>query len=220
MTHEHSHHEFVEGTPKERSSKFAKSSGLRALSAGIQVWGGVTGNQPALIVEAAEEFTDSMTFGAAAIEASSERKGVIAKARRAAIAFAIGAAAISTYDTASEIVNDKFTLTQSIEGINFAHNDIKAATAAIALNSIVLFINRKGRESKKTSDKFGFRDSVRDFVIPTSVLGLAAIKAPHWAEYMFEIGGVSYGWYNTKQLYNGWRRPRVKTDKDNVKSLT
>ncbi len=220
MSHEHSHHEFVEGTPKERSVKFAKSSGLRALSAGIQVWGGVTGNQPALIVEAAEEFTDSMTFGAAAIEASSDKKGVIAKARRAAIAFAIGAAAISTYDTASELVNDKFTLTQSIEGINFAHNDIKAATAAIALNSIVLFINRKGRESKKTSDKFGFRDSVRDFVIPTSVLGLAAVKAPHWAEYMFEIGGVSYGWYNTKQLYNGWKKPKIAKEKVVNKSLT
>jgi hypothetical protein len=220
MHHEHAHHEFVEGTPEERTAKFAKSSGLRALSAGIQLWGGVTGNQPALIVEAAEEFTDSMTFGAAAIEASSDKKGVIAKARRAAIAFAIGAAAISTYDTASELVNDKFTLTQSIEGINFAHNDIKAATAAIALNSIVLFINRKGRESKKTSDKFGFRDSVRDFVIPTSVLGLAALKAPHWAEYMFEIGGVSYGWYNTKQLYNGWKKPKIVKEQVVDKSLT
>jgi len=216
MSHEHAHHEFVEGTPKERSSKFAKSSALRAISAGIQVWGGITGNQPALLVEAAEEFTDSMTFGAAAIEASSDRKGVIAKARRAAIGFAIGAAAISTYDTASEIVSDKFSLTQSIEGINFAQNDIKAATAAIALNSIVLFINRKGRESKKTSDKYGFRDSVRDFVIPTSVLGLAAIGAPHWAEYMFEIGGVSYGWYNTNQLYNGWKKPKPKKQEENL----
>jgi hypothetical protein len=216
MSHEHAHHEFVEGTPKERSSKFAKSSALRVISAGIQVWGGITGNQPALLVEAAEEFNDSMTFGAAAIEASSDRKGVIAKARRAAIGFAIGAAAISTYDTASEIVSDKFSLTQSIEGINFAQNDIKAATAAIALNSIVLFINRKGRESKKTSDKYGFRDSVRDFVIPTSVLGLAAIGAPHWAEYMFEIGGVSYGWYNTKQLYNGWKKPKPKKQEENL----
>ncbi len=210
MTHEHSHHEFVEGTSKERSIKFTKSGVLRALSAGVELWGGVTGNQPALIIEAAEEFTDAMTFGAAAIEASSEKRGVIGKARRTAITFAVGAAAISTYDTASEIVNDKFSLNQSINSLDFARNDVKAATAAIAINSIVLFINRKGRESKKTSDKFGFRDSLRDFVIPTSVLGLAAIQAPHWAEYMFEIGGVSYGWYNAQQLYKGWRSNKKK----------
>jgi len=122
------------------------------------------------------------------------------------------AASISTYDVAHEVVSDKFSLTQSVEGINFANNDIKAATAALALNSIVLFINRKGRQSKKTSDKYAWRDSLRDFVIPGSVMGLAAIQAPHWAEYLFEMGGVSYGWYNTKQLYNGWRQRRQTTN--------
>jgi len=212
MPHEHSHTEFVEGTPHQRATKFALSGGLRMLSAGIQVWGGATGNQPALFIEAAEESTDAVTFGAAAVEAVSERRGIVAKARRAAIGFAVLAASISTYDVAHEVVSDKFSLTQSVEGINFANNDIKAATAALALNSIVLFINRKGRQSKKTSDKYAWRDSLRDFVIPGSVMGLAAIQAPHWAEYLFEMGGVSYGWYNTKQLYNGWRQRRQTTN--------
>jgi len=207
--HEHNHHEFVEGTPQERFSKFTKSAGLRAVSGVIQLAGGITGNQPALIVEAAEEMTDAMTFGAAAIEVKSEKKGVIAKARKAAIGFAVGAALLSTSDTASEIVSDKFSLLKPTEGLNFAHNDIKAASAAIALNALVLFINRKGRESKKTSDRFAFRDSVRDFVIPASVISLAATKAPHIAEYAFEVGGVGYGWYNTKQLYNGWKKPKT-----------
>ena len=215
----HEHHEFIEGTPEQRFSKFTKSAVLRAGSASLQLFGGLSGNQPALIVEAAEEFTDALTFGAAAIEVRSDKKGVIGKARRMAISFAIGASTLATYETANEIVNDKFKLTAPTEGINFSHNDIKAATGAIALNAIVLYINRGGRESKKTSDKFAFRDSLRDFVIPSSVLGLAAISAPHWAEYIFEIGGVSYGWYNTKQLNNGWKKPKIIKNKEADKIL-
>jgi hypothetical protein len=208
MSNEH-HHSFVEEnqtfSPEERASRFNKSAVLRAGSAAIQAWGGLTGSQPALIIEAAEEMTDAMTFGAAAIEAKSDRKGLVAKARRWAIGFAVSASTIASGEFLSEVATDKFSFTKPTEGLNFAHNDIKAAASAIALNGIVLFINRKGKDSKKTSDKFAFRDSVRDFVIPASVLGIAAVQAPHWAEYMFELGGVSYGWYNTKQLYNGWR---------------
>ncbi|HUC78663.1 MAG TPA: hypothetical protein VMQ58_00270 [Candidatus Saccharimonadales bacterium] len=210
MPHEHSHTEFVEASPRQRFTKFGISGTLRLVSAGVQAWGGATGNQPALFIEAAEEATDALTFGAAALESISEKKGVIGKARRMAIGFAVTAATISTYDVINEMTSDKFSLNQSIENINFANNDIKAATAALALNSIVLFINRRGRESKKTSDKYAWRDSLRDFVIPGSVLGLAAIEAPHWAEYIFEMGGVTYGWYNTKQLYNGWKQPKPK----------
>jgi Co/Zn/Cd efflux system component len=208
MSHEHNHHEFVEGTPEERANKFIKSGILRGGSAIIQAVGGIAGNQPALVVEAAEEMTDAMTFGAAAIEARSDKKGVVAKARRMAISFAIGASSIASFEFGSELVGDKFSLNKPTEGLNFEHIDIKAATAAIALNSVVLFINRKGKDSKKTSDKFAYRDSLRDFVIPASVLGIAAVQAPHWAEYIFEAGGVSYGWYNTKQLYNGWKKPK------------
>ena len=211
MSNEH-HHSFVEEnqtfSPEERANRFNKSAILRAGSAALQAWGGITGNQPALIIEAAEEMTDAMTFGAAAIEANSDRKGVVAKARKWAITFAVSASTIASGEFAREIVSDKFSFTKPTDGFDFAHNDIKAAAGAIALNGIVLFINRKGKNSKKTSDKFAFRDSVRDFVIPTSVLGIAAVQAPHWAEYMFELGGVSYGWYNTKQLYNGWRNKK------------
>lgn len=211
MSNEH-HYSFVEEnqtfSPEERANRFNRSAILRAGSAALQAWGGITGNQPALIIEAAEEMTDAMTFGAAAIEANSDRKGVVAKARKWAITFAVSASTIASGEFAREIVSDKFSFTKPTDGFDFAHNDIKAAAGAIALNGIVLFINRKGKNSKKTSDKFAFRDSVRDFVIPTSVLGIAAVQAPHWAEYMFELGGVSYGWYNTKQLYNGWRNKK------------
>jgi len=211
VSNEH-HYSFVEEnqtfSPEERANRFNKSAILRAGSAALQAWGGITGNQPALIIEAAEEMTDAMTFGAAAIEANSDRKGVVAKARKWAITFAVSASTIASGEFAREIVYDKFSFTKPTDGFDFAHNDIKAAAGAIALNGIVLFINRKGKNSKKTSDKFAFRDSVRDFVIPTSVLGIAAVQAPHWAEYMFELGGVSYGWYNTKQLYNGWRNKK------------
>lgn len=204
--HHHSHIEDIQSfSPEERASRFNKSAILRAGSAAIQAWGGITGNQPALVIEAAEEMTDAMTFGAAAIEAKSDRKGVVAKARKWAITFAVGASTIASGEFLNEVASDKFSFTKPTEGLNFAHNDIKAAASAIALNGIVLYINRKGKDSKKTSDKFAFRDSVRDFVIPATVLGIAAVQAPHWAEYMFELGGVSYGWYNTKQLYNGWR---------------
>ena len=213
MSHEHNHHEYVEGTPEERANKFIKSGILRSGSAIIQAVGGITGNQPALVVEAAEEMTDAMTFGAAAIEARSNKKGIVAKARRMAISFAIGASAIASIEFGSELISDKFSFNKPTEGLNLAHSDIKAASVAIALNAVVLFINRKGKESKKTSDKFAYRDSLRDFVIPASVLGIAAVQAPHWAEYMFEAGGVSYGWYNTTQLYNGWKNPRNQSQK-------
>jgi hypothetical protein len=208
MSHEHNHHEFVEGTPNERATKFIKSGLLRSGSALIQAVGGIAGGNPALVVEAAEEMTDAMTFGAAAIEVRSNKKGVVAKARRMAISFAIGASSIASFEFGSELVGDKFSLNKPTEGLNFAHSDIKAASVAIALNAVVLFINRKGKDSKKTSDKFAYRDSLRDFVIPASVLGIAVVQAPHWAEYIFEAGGVSYGWYNTKQLYNGWKKPK------------
>ena len=216
MSNEHHSHirESELLSQEERVSRFTKSSILRAGSAALQAWGGITGNQPALIIEAAEEMTDAMTFGAAAIEANSDRKGVVAKARKWAITFAVSASTIASGEFAREIVSDKFSFTKPSDGFDFAHNDIKAAAGAIALNGIVLFMNRKGRDSKKTSDKFAFRDSLRDFVIPSSVLGIAAVQAPHWAEYMFELGGVSYGWYNTKQLYNGWKSKKkiVSTD--------
>lgn len=210
MSKEHLHHDFIEGTPEERSEKFFRSGVLRGTSAVVQAIGGIAGNQPALVVEAAEEATDALTFGAAAIEAKSDRKGLIAKARRMAITFAIGASTIATYELGSELYSDNLSFTKHTEGLNLNHIDIRAAIGAIAINSAVLFMNRKGKQSKHTSDKFAYRDSLRDFVIPASVLTLSAVKAPHWAEYMFEAGGISYGWYNTKQLYNGWKKPKNK----------
>lgn len=195
----------VNTDPQQRANRFSKSAVLRIGSSVLQAWGAISGNQPALLIEAAEEMTDAMTFGAAAIEANSDRKGVVAKARKWAIGFAVTASTIASGELINDVVTDKFSFTKASEGLDFSHNDIKAAAGAIALNGIVLLVNRKGRQSKKTSDRFAFRDSIRDFVIPSSVLGIAAVQAPHWAEYMFELGGISYGWYNTKQLYNGWK---------------
>jgi len=204
--HSHSHSHINETLSQEqRVKRFSTSAVLRVASAAIEAWGAISSNQPALLIESAEEITDAMTFGAAAVEAGSNKKGLVSKARKWAIGFAITASTLATGDFVSEMVSDKFTFLKPSEGLDFSHNDIKAAASAVALNGLVLFINRKGKESNKTSDKYAYRDSLRDFVIPISILGIAALKAPHLVEYGFEAGGISYGWYNTKQLYNGWK---------------
>lgn len=210
MSHNHFHEQDYQDDPIARSNRFSESAVLRTGSAVIQAVGGIIGNQPLLVIEAGEELSDAATFGAAAIEARTDKKGLVAKARKWAITFAILASSTATVELGSELASDNFSFTKATEGLNFEHADIKAASAAIALNALVLLINRRGRKSKKTSDKFAFRDSIRDFIIPSSVLGIAALKAPHWAEYSLETSGIAYGWYNTKQLYNGWKTPKKK----------
>ncbi len=207
MPHHHTH-VISSSSPEARSKRFALSSLLRLGSAGIQLAGGIIGNQPALIVEATEETVDSLTFGAAAIEARTTKKGLTSRVRNFAITFAVAGSALSTYDAASEMVADRFSFFKSIEGFNISHTDIRAAIGAVAINSVVFAINRKGLNSGKNSDKFAYRDSLRDFVIPSAVLGLSFMKADHLFEYAFEAGGVTYGWYNAIQLWKGWRNTR------------
>ncbi len=195
-------------SPDQRLKRFTASSILRFSSAIIQLWGGYTGNQSALIIEGAEELTDSFTFAAAAIEIKTNKKGITQKARNTAISFAVSAALLASYETITEIMQNKSSLLSPLEGINLSSSQYEAAIGALAINSVVFFLNRKGHKSSKVSDRFAFRDSVRDSFIPGAVLGLSAINAPHIAEYAFEIGGVSYGWYNAVQLYKGWRNKR------------
>ncbi len=204
----HHTHEINSSSPEARSKRFAFSSLLRLGSAGIQLAGGILGNQPALIVEATEETVDSLTFGAAAIEARSTKRGLTQRVRNFAIGFAVAGSALSTFDAGSEMVSDKFSFFKTMEGLNLSRPDIRAAVGAVVINAAVFAINRKGLSSGKNSDKFAFRDSVRDFVIPGAVLGLSFMKADHLFEYAFETGGVAYGWYNATQLWKGWRRGR------------
>ena len=204
----HHGHGISSTSPEARSNRFALSSLLRLGSAGIQLAGGIIGNQPALIVEATEETVDSLTFGAAAIEARSTRRGLTSRVRNFAITFAIAGSGLSTFDAVSEMRADKFSFFKTMEGFNISHPDIRAAVGAVAINSVVFAINRKGLNSGKNSDKFAFRDSLRDFVIPGAVLGLSFMKADHLFEYAFETGGVTYGWYNAISLWKGWRKSR------------
>lgn len=197
--------------PEVRTRRFAASSVLRFASAGIQVWGGYTGGESALIVEGAEEFTDGMTFAAAAVEASSGRQGLTQKARNLALGFAFTATTIATGVTVSEVSKDVGSLMTPLEGIDLQSNEYKAALGALALNTIVFALNRHGYKSDKASDRFAFRDAVRDSFIPAAVLGLGATKAPLLAQYAFEAGGVAYGWYNAVQLFKGWRGKRSQT---------
>jgi len=202
----HGHHHMELHDPANvRSNRFAASAVLRIASAGLQLWGGYSGGESALIVEAGEEFTDGITFGAASVEARTEKKGLTQKARNLAIGFAMGAATIATGVTGAELLAERNAAFKPLEGIDFHSNEYKAAVGALALNSVVFFLNRNGNKSDKVSDKFAYKDSLRDAVIPAAVLGLAAVKAPQYIKSMFEIGGVSYGWYNTVQLYKGWR---------------
>jgi len=195
--------------PAARVRKFALSSVLRFVSAMVQFWGGYGGHASALIVEGAEEFTDSLTFAAVAVEVRTEKKGISRKARRAAIFLAIGAAGLATFEAISEIIGDGGTWLQQLEGLNLSDPKDIAAIIALSLSTVVFVLNQRGRTSHQVSDRFAYRDSIRDFVIPGMVLALAVFKAPHLAEYAFEVGGVVYGWYNVTQLYKGWRaRPK------------
>lgn len=66
----------TEETRSERVKRFGLSGALRMGSAVLQAWGGVTGHEGALIIEAAEEASDAAAFAAASIEAGSKKEGV------------------------------------------------------------------------------------------------------------------------------------------------
>ena len=188
-----------------RANRFKISSGLRVVSAGIQAWGGISSNQSPLVVEAAEELGDSLFFAAGSIEAGSKDKKLTQRARKYAKIFAGSAAVFSTIDTSLDIYNDHGTFLESMKGINLYSHQYEAAIGALAINSVVYFVNRKGRRSNNVSDKFAWRDSIKDSVIPAAVMILGVTKAPHFAEYGFELFGVGYGWYNVKKLFSGWK---------------
>ncbi|GAC1370321.1 MAG: hypothetical protein NVSMB39_3080 [Candidatus Saccharimonadales bacterium] len=188
----------------QRVVRFGLSGLLRLLSAGAQSWGGLAGGQTALIVEAGEEFTDALTFGAVAVEAQTERRGLTRRARRAAVFFAVGAAAIATTATLWEIAHEAGEWLAPLDSLSLADHDVVAAGIALILSAGVFALNFKPRNSGKVSDKFAWRDSLRDFVIPGSVLALAALRAPHIAEFLLETGSLIYCWYNVTQLMKGW----------------
>jgi rhodanese-related sulfurtransferase len=192
-------------SPNSRVVRFGWSAALRLASAGVQLWGGYAGREMALVVKAGEELTDALTFGAVAVEAGTARQGLTRRARRIALYCAAGAASLATAGTLYEIWHDGFAWLRPLGGFSLKDHEVVAATIALGLSLIVFIINMRGRTSRKTSDRFAFRDSVRDFVIPASVVLLAALRAPHLAEYLFELGGVAYGWYNVAQLFAGWR---------------
>jgi len=191
----------TEETRSERVKRFGLSGALRMGSAVLQAWGGVTGHEGALIIEAAEEASDAAAFAAASIEAGSKKEGVAKKARSLMVGLATAASGFATYEVASEVIPEVGEWRERLSGIDLTQHQYQAAAGAVALNAVVFGLNRR-MHGKKGADGFAFRDSVRDFVIPASVLGLAAMRAPHVAEFAFEGGGLTYGWYNVKKLWS------------------
>lgn len=197
-------------SPEQRSNRFIASSILRIGSSAIQAWGGVSGSSKALLVESTEELTDAAAFAGAAIEAKTQERGLALKARTATIGFAVAAACISTVGSVSEIISERDEFLDPMEGIDLSNPKHQAAITALAINSIVMWINRRGLESDKPSDRFAFMDSVRDFAIPGSIVILAGAHAPHFGEFALEAGSAVYAWYNSIQLWRGWQSNRTK----------
>lgn len=196
-------------SPEQRYNRFIASSVLRIGSSAIQAWGGVSGGSKALLVESAEELTDSAAFAGAAIEAKTKEHGLTLRARTATIGFAVAAACISTVGSISEIISEMDEFLDPLEGIDLSNPKHQAAITALAINSVVMWINRRGIESDKPSDRFAFMDSVRDFAIPGSIVVLAAVNAPHFGEFALEAGSAVYAWYNSINLWRGWRANRI-----------
>lgn len=190
---------------KPRVVRFGASGLLRLASAGVQFWGGLVSGQTALIIEAGEEFTDGLTFGAVAVEAQTERRTYVRRARQAAVYFALGAALIATAATSWEILHEADEWLEPLGGLSFGDHGLLAAMIALTLSAGVFALNFRARKSGRVSDGFAWRDSLRDFIIPGSILALAALRAPHIAEFALEAGGLIYGWYNVSQLMKGWK---------------
>ena len=195
----------MEETRSERVKRFGLSGALRMGSAVLQAWGGVTGHEGALIIEAAEEASDAAAFAAASIEAGSKKVGVAKKARSLMVGLATAASGFATYEVASEVIPEVSQWKERLNGVDLTQHQFQAAAGAVVLNSMVFGLNRR-MHGKKGADGFAFRDSLRDFAIPVSVLGLAAVRAPHIAEFAFEGGGLAYGWLNVQKLWSDSRQ--------------
>ena len=193
-----------QNTPEKRFKRFSVSGVLRIGSAVVQAWGGTAGAEDALIVEAAEEFTDGVAFAGLAIESKTQRHGMVHRIRKYTVLAAAVAAGVATYGTTNEIMQEIGLWNTPIEGLDLTNPKNQAALAALALNAAVLFINRHGIKSEKPSDQFAFRDSIRDFILPGAVVGLSAAQAPHLGEFALEGGSAIYAWYNVAQLARGW----------------
>jgi hypothetical protein len=187
-----------------RAVRFGLSGLLRLGSSAVQFWGGLISGQTALIIEAGEEFTDGLTFGAVAVEAQTDHHVYVRRARRAAVYFALGAAVIATIATVWEIGHEADEWLEPLSGLTWGDSGLVAAGIALTLSAGVFLLNFRSRNTGRVSDKFAWRDSLRDFIIPGGILILAALRAPHIAEFLFEAGGLVYGWYNAAQLMKGW----------------
>ena len=218
---EPSHHEHVhdffgpDGESTEHTlRRQLSSSALRFGSSVIQLAAGFTSGNYGLVIEGSEELTDGVSYGAAAFETRSEfekkDKGkVVKKARGRMVGAAAVASTISSVGVGYDIIADQGTWMKPIENLDFAHNDIKAASLAVALSGVVYYLNRHSRKSAKPADRFIFRDSVRDFIIPSAILTASAISTyvvhiPHIIEYALEGGSAGYGWWNTNELSKEW----------------
>ncbi|HUY52975.1 MAG TPA: hypothetical protein VMV24_00135 [Candidatus Dormibacteraeota bacterium] len=213
-SHNHDHTSaIISGEPSEDMYKrLVKSSVLRFASSAMQIAAGLsTGNYP-LIIEGAEELTDGVAYAAGAKEIKTEQRGgLVRRARSRTVGVAIAAASFSTIGVIDDTVANRSTWAKPMEGLDFSHNDIRAAAGAVALSSAVLFINWRSVKSNKPLDRWIFIDSAKDFIIPSLVLLLPVVSSkifpvPQYGEYVFEAASASVGWWNTQKLYKSWMK--------------
>lgn len=213
QSHEHNHGISItlNETPDQTRLRLLRSSSLRFLSSVVQLAAGATtGNFP-LIIEGAEELSDGVAFAAGAKEVVDEKlKGLARRAQGRMVGAAIVAASVSTIGVIDDIASNHRSYLKPMEGLDFAHNDIRAAATAVALSSMVFYLNRHTRKSSSPRDKYVYIDSVRDFVIPSVILGLSALSSAHlftvpqYSEYIFESISTYVGWWNANRLRRLW----------------
>jgi hypothetical protein len=217
----HGSSEAFNETPDQTRLRLMRSSGLRFLSSAVQIAAGATtGNFP-LLIEGAEELSDGVAYAAGAKEVVDERfKGLARRAQGRMVGAAIVAASVSTVGVIDDIASNRSSYLKPMEGLDFAHNDIRAAALAVSLSSIVFYLNRHTKKSTSPRDKYIYIDSVRDFAIPSIILGLSALSSAHWftvpqySEYIFESFSTYVGWWNANRLRSIW----FKTRKTNTKN--
>ena len=202
----------LEQQMQQRHARFKASAVLRAAGGAAQTVVGILAHAPAMTVEGVEELNDAGVFASSALELS--RTGKARQTiRNVALGFAGAASTFATIEVGYEWATEADESFYRVEALDLMNNtEHKVALLAVALSTGVFWLNRNGHKSSFASDRFAFRDSLKDFVIPGGLLVIFGVRAPHIAEFGLETWGVAYGWNNTRNLWKDWRKkPTIMT---------
>ncbi|MEI7632282.1 MAG: hypothetical protein WCJ60_03095 [bacterium] len=202
LQNEHEH------TESELRRIYGTSAALRAVGGAAQLIVGIASGTAVLTAEGAEELTDAAFFATMALEEGSSGK-TKKRMRNMTLGLVAAASSIATGEVVYEIANEGHEWLTKVEPLNFASAEQKTAALALALSGVVFYLNRGGQHSHDVKQKAGWRDSVKDFILPGGLLLAFGIRAPHIGEFVLEGGGASYGWYNTYKLWKGFKKPHA-----------